>query len=102
MFRSSRYTLLAALLFAAVLPYFLNLGVSSIWDANEAFYAQTPREMMEAGDYVTPTFNFQLRVNKPVLSYWHVAGAYHLFGVSEWSERVPVALGGLVIVGTAF
>ena len=87
---------------AAVLPYFLNLGVSSIWDANEAFYAQTPREMIEAGDYVTPSFNFQLRMNKPVLSYWNVAASYHLFGISEWSERFPIAIGAVVIIGTAF
>jgi 4-amino-4-deoxy-L-arabinose transferase-like glycosyltransferase len=100
--RGPRQTLLALLLLAASIPYLINLGVSSIWDANEAFYAQTPREMIEAGDYVTPTFNFQLRMNKPVLSYWHVAGSYHLFGISEWSERVPIALGGLVIIGTAF
>jgi 4-amino-4-deoxy-L-arabinose transferase-like glycosyltransferase len=102
MFRSSRLTLLAVLLLAAVLPYFLNLGVSSIWDANEAFYAQTPREMMEAGDYVTPSFNFQLRMNKPVLSYWNVAASYRLFGISEWSERLPIAAGALVIIATAF
>ena len=102
MLRSSRHTLLAALLCAAVLPYFLNLGVSSIWDANEAFYAQTPREMIEAGDYVTPSFNFQLRMNKPVLSYWNVAASYHLFGISEWSERLPIAIGAVVIIGTAF
>ena len=89
-------------LLAAVLPYFLNLGVSSIWDANEAFYAQTPREMIETGDYVTPSFNFQLRMNKPVLSYWNVAASYHLFGISEWSERLPIAIGALVIIGTAF
>ncbi len=102
MSRSSRHTLLAAVLFAAVLPYFLNLGVSSIWDANEAFYAQTPREMIETGDYVTPSFNFQLRMNKPVLSYWNVAASYQLFGISEWSERLPIAIGAVVIIGTAF
>jgi 4-amino-4-deoxy-L-arabinose transferase-like glycosyltransferase len=90
------------LLVAAAVPYVVNLGVSSIWDANEAFYAQTPREMIEASDYVTPSFNFQLRMNKPVLSYWEVAAAYRLFGVSEWSERLPIALGGLVLVATAF
>ena len=76
--------------------------MSSIWDANEAFYAQTPREMIEAGDYVTPSFNFQLRMNKPVLSYWHVAASYHLFGVSEWSERLPIAIGAVAIIATAF
>ena len=85
-----------------MIPYFVNLGVSSIWDANEAFYAQTPREMMEASDYVTPSFNFQLRMNKPVLSYWNVAASYRVFGVSEWSERLPIAIGGIVIVATAF
>ena len=102
MSRSSREKLLLALLVAAVIPYFVNLGASSIWDANEAFYAQTPREMMDSGDYVTPSFNFQLRMNKPVLSYWQVAASYHLFGVSEWSERLPIAIGGLVIVATGF
>jgi 4-amino-4-deoxy-L-arabinose transferase-like glycosyltransferase len=100
--RNSRDRLLAVLLAAAILPYFINLGVSSIWDANEAFYAQTPREMMDAGDYVTPSFNFQLRMNKPVLSYWNVALSYRLFGISEWSERLPIAIGGVVIVAAAF
>src|SRR3977135_1172752 len=100
--RSVRPTMLMLLLAAAVIPYFVNLGVSSIWDANEAFYAQTPREMLEAHDYVTPSFNFQLRMNKPVLSYWEVAAAYRLFGVSERSERLPIAIGGVVLIGTAF
>jgi 4-amino-4-deoxy-L-arabinose transferase-like glycosyltransferase len=101
-FRNSRERLLAVLVAAALLPYFVNLGVSSIWDANEAFYAQTPREMMDAGDYVTPSFNFQLRMNKPVLSYWNVALSYRLFGISEWSERLPIAIGGVVIVAAAY
>jgi 4-amino-4-deoxy-L-arabinose transferase-like glycosyltransferase len=100
--RISRRTILIVLLAAAAIPYVVNLGVSSIWDANEAFYAQTPREMMAASDYVNPSFNFQLRYNKPVLSYWEVAASYHLFGVSEWSERLPIAIGGIVLIATAF
>ena len=55
-----RTRILFVLLAAATVPYFVNLGASSIWDANEAFYAQTPREMIEASDYVNPSFNFQL------------------------------------------
>ncbi|MCM3881249.1 MAG: glycosyltransferase family 39 protein [Vicinamibacterales bacterium] len=100
--RSVWQNLLPLLLVAATLPYFVNLGVSSIWDANEAFYAQTPREMLEADDYVTPSFNFQLRLNKPVLSYWEVAASYRLFGISERSERLPIAAGGIVLVAVAF
>src|SRR5713226_2191111 len=97
-----RIKVLLVLLAAAAIPYFVNLGASSIWDANEAFYAQTPREMVETADYVNPSFNFQLRYNKPVLSYWEVVAAYRLFGVSEWSERLPIAIGGIVLMATAF
>ena len=58
--------------------------------------------MMERGDYVNPTFNYEPRINKPVLSYWIVAGFYHLFGVSVGVQRIPIALGGIVLIVTAF
>src|SRR4029453_5721830 len=90
------------LLFLAICPYFINLGRSSIWDANEAFYVETPREMMERGDYIYPMFNYEPRVNKPVLSYWIVAGFYRAFGVSVGVQRVPIALGAVTMIGIAF
>jgi 4-amino-4-deoxy-L-arabinose transferase-like glycosyltransferase len=86
----------------AVAPYFLKLGASSLWDANEAFYAETPREMMQAGDYINPSFNYKPRFNKPPLCYWVVAASYKLFGVSESAERLPLALGAMVMIATAF
>jgi 4-amino-4-deoxy-L-arabinose transferase-like glycosyltransferase len=95
-------SILLCLLALAVLPYFVGLGDSSIWDANEAFYTETPREMLESGDYVSPTFNYQPRFNKPVLSYWIVAGFYRLFGVSVSSERLAIALGALGLIAAAF
>jgi 4-amino-4-deoxy-L-arabinose transferase-like glycosyltransferase len=97
-----RHLHLLVLFAAAVSVYFVNLGSSSIWDANEAFYVETPREMMERGDYVTPTFNYQPRLNKPVLSYWIVAGVYHLFGVSVGVQRVPIAIGAVIMMAAAF
>jgi 4-amino-4-deoxy-L-arabinose transferase-like glycosyltransferase len=98
----SRRLILPVLLVLAVCPYFIDLDGSSIWDANEAFYVETPREMMERGDYVNPTFNYEPRVNKPVLSYWIVAGFYHLFGVSPGVQRIPIAIGGVVLILAAF
>ena len=86
---------------AAVSLYFVNLGRSSIWDANEAFYVETPREMIERGDYVVPAFNYEPRLNKPVLSYWMVAGLYKLFGISVTVQRVGIAIGGLVLIAAA-
>ena len=45
--------------------------------------------MIERGDYISPTFNYQPRFNKPVLSYWIVAGFYKAFGVSVGVQRIP-------------
>jgi 4-amino-4-deoxy-L-arabinose transferase-like glycosyltransferase len=86
------------LLAAAVLPYFIDLGGSSIWDANEAFYVETPREMLQRGDLIGPTFNYQPRFNKPVLSYWIVAIFYKLIGVSVGVQRIPIALGAVTMI----
>jgi 4-amino-4-deoxy-L-arabinose transferase-like glycosyltransferase len=94
--------LLITILAVAVTPYFLRLGASSLWDSNEAFYAETPREMIAAGDYLNPTFNYHVRLNKPPLSYWIVVPFYKLFGVSETSERLPIVLAALVMIATAF
>jgi 4-amino-4-deoxy-L-arabinose transferase-like glycosyltransferase len=98
--RTARRALL--LLLAALPVYFLSLGANSIWDANEAFYVDTPRRMVETGDYVTPYFNGLERLNKPVLSYWIVAGLYNVFGVSVAVERVGIAAGAMGIIASAY
>ena len=94
--------LLWLLLVAGVAVYFVSLGNSAIWDANEAYYVETPREMLEAHDFVNPTFNYEPRFNKPVLSYWIVAALYKVFGVSVTTQRFGIALGALIIIACAF
>ncbi len=93
---------LIIILALAIAPYFIGLGSSSLWDSNEAFYAETPREMIESADYINPSFNYQPRFNKPPLSYWVVVLFYKAFGVSELSERIPIALGAIALIATAF
>src|SRR5262249_7771877 len=83
---------------AVALPYFVNLGASSLWDANESFYAETPREMMESGDYLAPQFNYQPRAQKPPLTYWLILLSYQLLGISEFAVRLPGALAALGIL----
>lgn len=92
----SKYSYL--LLPVLVLPYFLNLQVSSLWDANEAFYAGTPREMIESGDYLAPRFNYQPRTQKPPLTYWLIAASYRLLGIEEFAVRLPGALAATGVV----
>lgn len=94
--------ILCLLLVAAALPYWIGIGDSTLWDANEAFYAETPRVMIETGDYVSPSFNDKPRFNKPPLTYWIVAVSYQIFGVSEWSERLPIVLAAITLIAAAF
>jgi len=76
-----------------VLLFTVHLGTSAIWDSNEAFYTETPRVMNLRNEYIVPFFNDQPRLNKPPLSYWLVAAAYRVCGVSVWTQRlVGVAL----------
>ncbi len=90
------FTVLKRLIFFAILalPFFVVLDKSSVWDANEAFYVQTPREMLERGDWLVPYFNGVPRLNKPPLSYWLVGACYRFFGVSLSWERLILALLG--------
>ena len=100
--RRTIHRLLTLLLFVACVAYVINLGAASIWDANEAYYVETPREMIESGDYINPTFNYEPRINKPVLSYWIVAPLYHAFGVSVAVQRMAIAAAALAMIGCVF
>jgi 4-amino-4-deoxy-L-arabinose transferase-like glycosyltransferase len=72
-----------------------NLGRTSLWDMDEGVNAECSREMLEGGSWVVPTFNWELRTAKPILTYWLQRPAFELFGVSEWSARLPSALLGI-------
>ncbi len=81
----------ALVFLALVVPYFTNLGISSLWDSNEPLYAETAREMFENGDFVAPRFNDQPRTQKPPLTYWMIALSFGVFGFTEFAVRLPGA-----------
>jgi 4-amino-4-deoxy-L-arabinose transferase-like glycosyltransferase len=77
---------------------FPNLGKPSLWDIDEGNNAEAAREMLASGNWIVPTFNYQLRVDKPALLYWLQIFAYRSFGVNEFAARLPSALAALVTV----
>jgi 4-amino-4-deoxy-L-arabinose transferase-like glycosyltransferase len=77
---------------AAAIVFFTNLGVPQLWDEDEPRNAACAREMLERGDWVVPTFNYELRTQKPVLIYWCMLVSYSVFGVNEFAARLPSAL----------
>lgn len=93
--RGWHYLLLLAL---GGILFVTNLGGASLWDLDEGRNATCALEMMEAGTWIVPTFNAQLRVDKPALLYWLQITAYQLLGVNEFSARLPSALAALLTV----
>jgi 4-amino-4-deoxy-L-arabinose transferase-like glycosyltransferase len=76
--------------------YLAGNGRVSLWDRDEAWYAQTAREMVQRSDYVVPTFNGEPRFRKPVLIYWLMATAYSVFGDNEFGARFFSGIAGTV------
>ena len=87
----------------AALSFFAGLGRGAIGDNDEAFYAESAREMVESGDWITPRFNYEPRFQKPALYYWVTAALFSATGPSEFAARLFAALSGvgLVLVTTA-
>jgi 4-amino-4-deoxy-L-arabinose transferase-like glycosyltransferase len=86
---------LATLLLVCFFTFFLGLGSQAITDADEAFYAEASREMVESGDWLSPRFNYQNRWEKPVLYYWLTAATYLATGPTELAARLWSALSGV-------
>lgn len=90
-----RHQLLLGLV--AILVFFTNLGGYALFDEDEPKNAVCGREMYERGDWIVPTFNAQLRTDKPILIYWLMQISFRLFGVSEYAARFGSAF---LAVGT--
>jgi 4-amino-4-deoxy-L-arabinose transferase-like glycosyltransferase len=89
---------LATLLLLCFFTFVLGLGGQAITDADEAYYAEASREMVESGDWLTPRFNYQNRWEKPVLYYWLTSATYLITGPTEFSARLWAALSGVGLV----
>ena len=77
----------AILLLTAGLVFFTNLGGAALFDEDEPKNAVCGREMLLRGDWIVPTFNQELRTDKPILIYWIMLCSYTAFGVNEFAAR---------------
>jgi 4-amino-4-deoxy-L-arabinose transferase-like glycosyltransferase len=75
-----------------------NLGAPSLWDVDEGNNSEAAYEMRESGMFIVPTFDYEMRVDKPALLYWLQVAAYSQFGVNEFSARLPSALAALCAI----
>jgi 4-amino-4-deoxy-L-arabinose transferase-like glycosyltransferase len=80
------------------LLFFYQLGAVPLFDLDEAIYAETAREMVETGNWLTPQFNYSPDFDKPILLYWFMATVFKTFGLSEFSARLTSAVFGLALL----
>ncbi|TMA13239.1 MAG: phospholipid carrier-dependent glycosyltransferase, partial [Deltaproteobacteria bacterium] len=87
----------------AVVLFFPGLGARDFWAPGEPIYAEIIRVMFDKGQWVVATVNGQLYTDKPILYFWLALIFSKLTGeVSEWTARLPTALGGLGLVLTTY
>jgi 4-amino-4-deoxy-L-arabinose transferase-like glycosyltransferase len=71
------------------------LGTRPIHKTQEIRVAETAREMVANGDWVTPYFNGNIRLRKPPLAYWLTAASYIAWDrVDEFTARFASATFG--------
>lgn len=92
---------LGIILLAAIflLPF---LGAFPLIDPDEPVYGQTAREMLAAGDWLSPRIYGQFWYDKPPLFYWLEMISYSLFGISDYTSRLPSAVMGIATVATVY
>ena len=88
----SKFMLIFVSVFSAV-------GVSfslPLFDLDEGAFSAATREMIESGNWVSTYLNGVPRHDKPILIYWFQAVSVNLFGLSEFSLRLPSILASMV------
>jgi len=96
------YRLFIPLLILTVFISFFNLGSVTLFDVDEAVFSTATREMIESGDWITPTYNGKNRYDKPILFYWLMAASYKMSGINEFGARFPSALASTALVIAIF
>lgn len=82
------------LILAAVIIFtiFFGIGGVPLLDPDEPVYAETAREMLQTGDFLSPRIFGDFWYDKPPMYYWLVAASQFVFGDNEFAARFPAGL----------
>ncbi len=89
---------LIVLVVLSLVLFTANIGGLSIFILDEAKNSTAAREMLDRGNLIVPTFNAELRTDKPPLHYYFMMVAYKIFGVNEFAARFFSAFFGILTV----
>ncbi len=93
---------LVALLIVTYLVLSANISGLDVYALDEARNAGCAHEMMQRGDWIVPTFNYELRVEKPPIHYYFMIVSYYIFGFGEFGARFFSVIFGVLTVWVTY
>jgi 4-amino-4-deoxy-L-arabinose transferase-like glycosyltransferase len=91
-----RSVLIIILLWAAI--YAATMFTPALLDDVDTVHAEAAREMVLRHDWVTLYTDGIRYLEKAPLMYWSVAASYKIFGINDWSTRLPLMLTVLALL----
>lgn len=86
------------ILLLSIVVFASNIWGISIYVLDEAKNASCAMEMLQRSDWVVPTFNGELRTDKPPFHYYLMMLAYLAGGVNPFTARIFQSLAGVFLV----
>ena len=77
--------------------YMTGLSWPALLDDVDTVHAEAAREMLQRHDWVTLYTNGFRYLEKAPIMYWTLAVSYKMFGISNWSTRLPLMLAVLAV-----
>jgi 4-amino-4-deoxy-L-arabinose transferase-like glycosyltransferase len=91
--RALVYAGIAVITALLLLPF---LGSVNLFDSDEINYAESAREMIVTGDYLTVQIDYEPFPEKPPLFFWLQVLSMKLFGINEFGARFPNLICGIL------
>ncbi len=89
---------LIVLIFLFSLFFFYRLGYQTLASWDEAWYGSIARTMMKTGDYINMVWNGRPYYDHPPMGFWLMAITYKIFGINEFTTRLPSTLLSLITI----
>src|SRR6266849_9200911 len=93
-----RYSSLGLILLLWAAIYLAGIFTPPQLDDVDTIHAEAAREMVLRHDWVTLYTDGIRYLEKAPLMYWGVAASYKIFGVHDWSTRLPLMVGVLALL----
>ena len=82
----------------SAIVFFWGLGSIDLLSLNEGRRALAIQEMVSSGNWLLPHLNGELYLTKPPLLYWLSSSLAFIWGVNEWTLRLPSALAAIAVL----